>query len=183
MLIGKQINKIRKSRKMTLIELSQLSGVQVATLSRIENEKMVGTLESHMCIAKALGIDITQLYKDQTPPLEPITVETQDSATEQFQHNERSSYEILTKKILNKKMMPILLRLEKDGETTIEQGHTGSEKFIYVLEGKIRISINSQSFILEKGHTLYFNASLQHQIRNSGEILARVLCISTPVQL
>ena len=183
MLIGRQIKHLRKSKKITLLELSQLCGVQVATLSRIENEKMVGTLESHMNIAKALGIDVTQLYIDTPRPNEPIMVETQQDETEQFQHNEKSSYEILTKKVLKKKMMPILIRLDQDGETTIEQGISGSEKFVYVLEGRIEIIINAQNYILEKGHTLYFDASLPHQTRNKGEKIARVLCISTPVHL
>lgn len=184
MLIGTKIKQLRKSRKITLVELSRLSGVQVATLSRIENKKMVGTLDSHMQIAKALGIDVTQLYS-QSPAqtLEQSQVELPGLQSDQFKHNERSGYEILTKKLLNKKMMPILVRLEHEGETPVEQGVSGSEKFVYVLEGKIEITVGDQIYILEKAHTLYFDASLPHRIRNKGDKAARILSVGTPVML
>ena len=183
MLIGKHIKKLRKSKKMTLVELSVNSGVQVATLSRIENEKMVGTLESHITIAKALGIDVTELYKRTPQAPKTIDVETPSSLTDQFKHSDKTAYEILTKKVLNKKMMPVLIRLEAGGETPVEQGVAGSEKFVFVLEGKIEIKLDNQAYILEKAHTLYFQASLPHRIRNKGEKTARVLCVATPMGL
>jgi len=61
MYIGEKLHAIRKAKRISLTELSEKSGVQMATLSRIENKKMVGTLESHMQIAKVLGIDVTEL--------------------------------------------------------------------------------------------------------------------------
>jgi transcriptional regulator with XRE-family HTH domain len=183
MFIGDKIKSLRKSQKMTLTELSQKSGVQMATLSRIEHKKMVGTLESHMNIAKALGIDVTQLYADKAAEPKLIEVETPQSLTDQFQHSEKSSYEILTKKILNKKMMPVLIRLDKGGESAVEQGKAGSEKFIFLLEGRVEVVVGEQSYILEKANTLYFDASLPHRFINKAGQTARVLCVSTPVTL
>ncbi|MBL8014111.1 MAG: helix-turn-helix transcriptional regulator [Candidatus Omnitrophica bacterium] len=168
---------------MTLVELSKKSGVQVATLSRMENGKMVGTLESHMNIAKVLGMDITTLYQQSLKPAEPPIVEPSGPGTEEFKHSEDSGYEILTKKILNKKMMPILIRIEAGAQTPVEQGARESEKFIYALEGTIELTVHEQKFLLEKGHTLYFDASLPHRLRNVSKHQARALCVSTPVML
>jgi transcriptional regulator with XRE-family HTH domain len=182
MFVGDKVKALRKAQKMTLTELSQKSGVQLATLSRIEHMKMVGTLESHMNIAKALGIDVTQLYGGLGTEPKPIEVETPQSLTDQFQHSEKSSYEIMTKKILNKKMMPVLIRLDEGGETAIEQGKPASEKFVFVLEGHIEVTIGDQSYILEKANTLYFDASLPHRFKNKGKT-AKILCVSTPVTL
>ena len=183
MFIGDKVRLLRKSKKMTLTELSQKSGVQLATLSRIEHMKMVGTLESHMQIASALGVDVTHLYSELGGEAKPIEVETPQSLTDQFQHSDKASLEILTKKVLSKKMMPVLVRLEAGGETAVEQSVAGSEKFIFVLEGKIEIKVNNHPYILEKTHTLYFDAALPHRIRNAGEKAARILCVSTPVTL
>lgn len=46
--IGRIIRRLRKERKITLLELSQKSGVAIATLSRIETGKMTGRLKSHL---------------------------------------------------------------------------------------------------------------------------------------
>ncbi|MCK5178412.1 MAG: helix-turn-helix transcriptional regulator, partial [Candidatus Omnitrophica bacterium] len=62
MYIGKRLRELRMAQGMSLSGLAEKSGVQIATLSRIEHLKMTGTVESHMNIARALDIDITQLY-------------------------------------------------------------------------------------------------------------------------
>ena len=109
MLIGKTIKGLRKKRKMTLTELSRKSGIQLATLSRIENSKMMGTVESHINIAKALGVEITDLYKGISAQTKNLTAETSQPNAEAFKHNEKSSHELLTKNIAGKKMVPVLI--------------------------------------------------------------------------
>ena len=183
MLIGKKIKELRKSQKMTLTELSRMSGIQLATLSRMENEKMTGTLESHMNIAKALGINITELYRDIEPEAEKIALQRDDEQKDVFVHSDKSSFEILTGKVLSKKMMPILLRVEAQGRTATEQNKAGTEKFIYVLEGDMEANIEDKTYPLSKGNTLYFDASLKHYFVNSGKSVTRFLCVTTPVTL
>jgi len=179
------MQEIRKSKKMSLTELSEKSGVQIATLSRMENQKMTGTLESHIQIAKALGIDLTALYQDVAAQEQESRVEVQkDSASaDVFNYSEKSSYEILTNKILNKKMMPVLLRIEPGGCTNKEQNASGSEKFIFVLEGYIKVDIGHTTYSLGPSNTLYFDSSLPHIFTNDGSATAKLICVTTPVAL
>ena len=182
MYIGKKLESLRKSKKMSLTELSQKSGVQMATLSRIENMKMVGTLESHIQIAKALGVDVTELYKGITRENAIIDM-GQDKNMDVFTHSDAASFEILTKNIMNKKMMPTLIRIEGGGKTNKEQNPGGSEKFLFVLEGQVEVSVDSQKFALHKNNTLYFDASLPHFYRNTGKSVAKLISVVTPVSL
>lgn len=183
MLIGDKLHEIRKAKKMTLTELSDKSGVQLATLSRIENKKMTGTLESHIAIAKALDIEVVELYNSIIQEEKKIEVEETNRNSEVFTHNDRSSFEILTKNVLKKKMMPILLRVEEGGTTQAEQYAKNSERFIFILEGSIEVIIGKQSFKLDKHHTLYFDASLTHKFKNIGRNTAKIICVTTPVAL
>lgn len=184
--VGKIIKELRQAQKMSLSGLSLKSGVQIATLSRMENQKMVGTLESHMNIAKALGIELTKLYSDLTvPPHSPLAADRQASKTqsEVFVHSDKSSYEILTSKVLSKKMMPILLKIEPGGRTNTEQNAPGAEKFVFVLQGKIEVKVKDETYTLSKHNTLYFDAFLPYYMENTGKTLAKVLCVGTPVTL
>jgi len=104
MYIGKQLKQIRKTKHMTLQELSAKSKVQVATLSRMENSKMTGTLESHMDIAKALGVNVTALYSDIIKEDTNITIKNGSPSTDVFVHNNAASSEMLTSQIMLKKM-------------------------------------------------------------------------------
>lgn len=183
MLIGDKLHEIRKNKKITLTELSDKSGVQLATLSRIENKKMTGTLESHIAIAKALDIEVVELYSAVIQDDKKIEVSDTKNNSEIFTHNDKSSFEILTKNVLSKKMMPTLLRIEEGGATQAEQNTKNSEKFLFVLEGNIEIVIGKQSFKLEKNNTLYFDASITHKFKNTGKSTAKIICVTTPVAL
>lgn len=178
--IGKTIHALRKENKMTLLELADSSGVALATLSRMENGKMTGTLESHMKICDALGVALPELYRDLRSTKEAIDLQKQKSRTEVFIHDKRSSEEILASKILNKKMLPVLIKLSKGGKTQKEQARAGIEKFIYVLDGRIEANIGEEKYNLMKGDTLYFEASTPHFFKNTHNNNARLLSIVSP---
>src|SRR3989344_6305811 len=181
MYIGKRVQELRKVKGMSLTELAEKSGVQIATLSRMENMKMTGTLESHMNIARALGVDITQLYTAIIKEEDKAQVQTPKSLSDVFVHSEKSSYEILTSNILGKRMMPILLKIEPEGQTNMEQNPPGSEKFVFVLDGKIEVRAGEKVYALSRYNTLYFDASLEHKFVNTGKTTAKVICVGTPV--
>ena len=51
--LGFTIRRLRTERNMTLMQVSDLTGIQPATLSRMENNKMIGTLDSYNALAEA----------------------------------------------------------------------------------------------------------------------------------
>ena len=177
--LGETIHKIRKEREMTLLELAEKSGVALATLSRMENGKMTGTLESHMKICEALGIALPDLYKNLLASKRAIDINTQRSRTEVFIHDKKSSEELLASKASNKKMMPVLIKIRKGGKTR-EEAKPGIEKFIYVLDGKIEANVGEEKYNLGKGDTLYFEAAAPHLFKNTHSYDAKLLCVISP---
>ncbi len=178
--LGKRIRELRKKRGMTLAEVSKKSGVALATLSRVETGRMTGTLESHTAIARTFGMTLPEFYSEMD---KPIIMQTKDDYGDVFVHDKKTSSVILTKDIFNKKMLPALIQLQPGGKTHMEQLKKGAEKFIYVLQGKLEVAIGDAKNTLEKGATLYFDASHEHYIRNIGNAEAQCLCIVTPTTL
>lgn len=180
MQIGEKIQQLRKAKKISLTELSEKSGVQMATLSRIENLKMTGTVESHIAIAKVLGISLAELYKGVGVDEKPVDVQTKKITGEIFLKSAKATYEMLTSKVFEKKMMPVLLRIEPGGISEPEQNPIGSEKFIFCLEGKVEAVINEKTYPVKKHTSLYFEGSLPHYLKNIGKTQAVILSIITP---
>ena len=181
--IGKQLKEIRQNKNMTLAQLAQKSGVQIATLSRIENDKMTGTLQSHLNIAQALAVDVTALYKDIIREENPADLKIAQNTADVYQHTDQSSSEILVSQVLGKKMTPFLIKLGPQRQTPQEQNKSGTEKFIFILDGKIEAKIGRETYALAKNSSLYFDAGLPHQITNKGKTGARLLCVATPMTL
>jgi transcriptional regulator with XRE-family HTH domain len=181
--VGDVVHKLRKSKKMTLLELSNASGVAIATLSRIENGKMTGTLESHMGICRALEINLPELYRDLSSSKKTVEMRQKTAKADVFIHDNKAASEMLATNFMNKKMMPVLIKIGKSGRTHSEETKSGVEKFIYILEGKVEASVGNTKYDLSKGDTLYFESSLPHHFRNSGTGEARVISVTTPPAL
>jgi len=182
MRVGDIIHKLRKECKMTLLELSEKSGVALATLSRVENNKMTGTLDSHISISKALGIDLPDLYKDIASAKKIIELHPKKIKAD-IGYSKRSVREVLTSGVSSKKMMPVLIKISKAGATASERSKSGAEKFIYIVSGKVRAGIGEEKYDLSEGDTLYFDASTPHHFRNTGSTEARVISVTCPSAL
>lgn len=181
--VGEIIHRLRKEQKMTLSELSEKSGVALATLSRIENGRMTGTLESHMKICDSFQISLPELYRDLSGPKNTPFVQKPSERTEIFVHTKKTVSEMLTPKVLDKKMMPLLIKLEPNGITHKEENKKGVEKFLFVLSGRIEITIGEKTYTLNKNDTLYFNSSVSHSMKNISNSEARIICVISPPTL
>ncbi len=181
--VGEIIHKLRKARKMTLLELSNKSSVALATLSRMENGKMTGTLDSHMRICQALEIALPDLYKDLVESTRKIEVQTQKERAEIFVHDKKAKSEILASNVMSKKMMPAITLIAKGGSTHPEETKPGVEKFIYVLGGKLEANIGQQKYNIMKGDTLYFESAVPHHFKNTGNGDACLITVVAPPTL
>ena len=180
MLIGKRIKDSRIARHDP-DRTGAASGIQIATLCRIETKNDLSS--SRTQIARALGIDLTDLYKNiESEAAEPDVIGKKPIA-ETFTYNDRASYEILTSKLLHKRMMPILLKIEEGGTTNPEQNSPGAEKFIFVLKGEITATVDKETYPLKANSSLYFDASVRHHFINKGKGTAKAVCVTTPVTL
>ena len=67
MALGQNIRRRRKDQGLTLEQLSDLSGVEVGTISAIENRDSARSKYA-TALARALGVSMEQLERDQTEP-------------------------------------------------------------------------------------------------------------------
>ncbi|MFA5142889.1 MAG: cupin domain-containing protein [Candidatus Omnitrophota bacterium] len=177
--VGQIIHKLRTAKQMTLIELSEKSGVALATLSRIENGKMTGTLKSHIKICAALGIVLPDLYKELPSSKKLLELKPKGTDRKVSVHDKRSSSIILASNIQGKAMLPLLITLAKGARTGTEEGNHGIEKFVYLLDGKIDAEIGEELYSLGPGDTIYFDSSAPHHFRNVGAGEARIISVTS----
>ena len=177
MRIGEKIHKLRKLKHMTLEELSKKSGVALATLSRMENDRMIGTLESHNRICKALNTSITKLYESFDTENNITENTKKNNRIEHLMSSEKIKYELLIKEPFNKKFLPTLIKIEKQTKTQQEKCSNGIEKFIYMLSGNIQITINDKQYSLKQEDSLFFDGSLPHKFINNSKKEAKLLCV------
>ena len=182
--VGERIRLLRKEQRLNLEDLAQRSGLALATLSRLENGKQVGTFRTHQKIAQALGMAVTDLYKGlerAEPP--PAVVQEDSSEAESFNYDEKASAVLLANRVLGKRIFPQMLILQPRGKTAVEQYRLGTERWVYGLEGQVEVKLGRRRYRIGRGQALSFKGSVEHQFRNTGRSLAKAILVTSPVVL
>ena len=174
--IGVRIRNLRRQKKVTLIELSKITGVAQATLSRMETGLMLGTVKSHQKIAEALGISLGQLYGGIDARYEKTRHLAAAEHRKICTKTDQMKCELLTQEASKKKMTPLLITLAAHGRSVVEQLDRGVEKFLFILEGTVTARLEETDYTLNVYDTLYFDAAIPHQLINSAGRQAKIFC-------
>ena len=184
MRIGEIIRELRGN--LTQAELAKKSGVNFTTISKIEKGTFTGKIELHQKIAKGLGVNILDLYKELDKPPAPtyeITQIRENPSSDIFYYDKGVVSQILVKGLSGRKMLPENLLIKTGKITHLEQKPVGTDQLIVVLEGTIEIKIDTEILKLQKGQSIYFDASKPHIIRNISKTTVKCLRVSSPATL
>lgn len=179
--LGERIRTLRKQKKITLVELSKMTGVAQASLSRIETGIMNGTVESHRKIAEALGMSLSEMYTGIDPKLSEISYTSNDLIKKEAEvKGDNVRIELLTTQMTTRKFAPILISIPQGASITYEKLERGTDKFLWVQSGTIMITLNNNDYTLNQNETIYFDASFSHIIKNTGIQEAQILSVTSP---
>jgi transcriptional regulator with XRE-family HTH domain len=180
-LIASNIKMVRKNRKMTLDQLAALTGLTKGYLSKIERSKKAPPYSTINKIAVAFGVDAASLIGEGFSK----TAESKISFTRKDHGrivpivrslSEGSlygySYEALAVDKRGKNMEPYIIEPAFGEEAIFE--HEG-EEFVYVLEGTHALVYGGERFVMRKGDSVYFDATVPHTGISPGKRKARLL--------
>lgn len=180
--IGGKLRALRRNRRMRLKDLSKVSGLSMATISRIETGHIIGTIKAHKAVAKAFNMGLADFYLGLEDEIDRPKQEKQDEPTV-YSHNKKVSHNILTGSLLNKKMMAQKISIAPGASTAQEKASPDSEKFIYILEGAVEAAIGDNKYNLKKFDALHFNSNTPHSFKNISKQNAEIFCALTPPQV
>jgi len=175
--VGRRLRELRLEADLSIRALAELSDLNVNTLSLIENGKSSPSVSTLQQLAKALEVPITAFFEIESPPKSIVFQKSGGRPRAEFSHG---TLEDLSTGLIWRGGQPLLIVLEPkadSGPTPIV--HTGHE-FVFCLEGYLEYTIKGQSYLLEPGDSLLFEAYLPHRWENVGEIPSRSLLVLCP---
>ena len=182
--MGERLREIRKGRRLTLKALAERSGVALSTLSKIELGQISVSYEKLAAAARALDVDIGQLFDARAGGLSnavgkgPVVVRsTLDDAPGYDGQN--YDYRMLATDFPGKRMTPlhgtIVARAMSQFPDFVR--HAGQE-FVMVLAGSVRIHFETGEAIeLRRQESAYFDSGVGHIYLSTGKADARVLVV------
>lgn len=184
--VGARLRQARRSRELTLMQLSELSGIAVSTISKAERGDIALTYDKFVALAHALNVDFDTLFqraKGKTArPIEPTLTR---SGKQLVYDTPNYEYGMIANDLVGKRMVPMRAhiharRLEDFPDYIRHEG----EEFVFLLQGKLELRFeNGSIFRLDQGDSLYFDSAQGHVYLSTGPTDAEVLvcCVDTDI--
>lgn len=146
--------------------ISQMEAAQNLNLSSEEYEKYedgeddipVSILYE---IADYYRVDLTEVLTGVSPKLHDVCYLKKGEGLK-VERYDQYDFQSLAYKYANRKIEPLLVNLDPGKEPELVS-HKGQE-FNYCLEGRMKVVIGSEEYILEPEETLYFNSMIPHKM-------------------
>jgi len=180
--VTSKLKKIRKQKKLTLKDMSELTGFSISFLSQMERGISPVTLTSLKKITKALGISMKEIFHEEEASEDSVDIYTRknpDVRLEGMQRNYKKMT-VLSGHFSQRKMDIIHLIMEAEFLDFEESAHEG-EEFYYVLKGNAQFVIDGVTYYVEQGKTIQFPSGKKHYVRNPGKCELELLCVLTPL--
>ncbi|MEU0091753.1 XRE family transcriptional regulator [Kribbella sp. NPDC006257] len=152
--VGPRLKQLRLRREITLADLSEVTGISVSTLSRLEAGLRRPTLEQLLPLASAYGATLDELV--DAPPtgdprinLRPITC------------TDGTTVLPLTRRAGGIQAYKFILPTGKDDQEPDLRTHEGFD-WAYVLNGRLRVVLGEHDMILNPGEAVEFDTRTPH---------------------
>jgi len=176
--VGHRLRELRAVRGLSMRVLADQSGLNVNTLSLIENQRTSPSVSTLQQLAQTLQVPISAFFEtDHGDKL----VAHQSAGNRPRALITHGSIEDLGAGMSRFGAEPFIVTLAPNadsGKTPIV--HTGRE-FIYCLEGHIAYTVDTKTYNLEPGDSLLFEAYLPHHWKNLDTTPSRNLLILCPL--
>ena len=176
--VGARLRMLRAGAGLSIRALAEMSGLNVNTLSLIENGKSSPSVSTLQQLAGALGVPVTEFFVTEQGTNTVVYQKDGERPRALFEHG---SMEDLGAGMSRFGAEPLIVTLEAkadSGKNPIV--HTGRE-FVYCLEGHVAYTVDTETYVLEPGDSLLFEAYLPHRWRNSDATPSRVLLVLCPM--
>ena len=145
--VGQKIKKARTGKKVKLGQLANQTGFSVDYLKEIESGKAIPAVGALLQISRAL------------------------------ERTENYAYTTLTPGAENKHLKGFLVTVEPHQDHKGVGYHHEGEEFVYVLQGKIEVSVGEHVNVLNAGDSLHFNSGIDHNMKSISDEATELLIV------
>ena len=178
--IGREVRGYRRQQEITVAELSQMTGLSIGMLSKIENGNTSPSLTTLQTLANALSVPLTSFFRRFEESRQAVHTKSGEGV-EMDREGTRANhqYNLLGHIGANASgviVEPYLITLTDKSDVFQTFQHAGIET-IYMLEGEVDYRHGEEIHTLKPGDTLFFDADAPHGPEKLVKLPARYLSI------
>ncbi|MEM9263528.1 MAG: XRE family transcriptional regulator [Pseudomonadota bacterium] len=163
--IGREVRSYRRDRNLTVADLAAKTSLSIGMLSKIENGNTSASLTTLQTISTALSVPITSLFRRYEEVREAVHIKS-GAGVEIEREGTRAGHQYnllghLGSNASGVMMEPYLIRLTDRSDIFPTFQHDGIE-LLYVIDGEFNYRHGDQTYNLQPGDSLLFDADAPH---------------------
>ncbi|GAB7388774.1 helix-turn-helix domain-containing protein [Bacillaceae bacterium] len=161
--IARNLQRIRKSRGLSLDKVAELTGVSKAMLGQIERGESNPTVTTLWKIANGLNVSFSSFVEEDPAPVSVVSTKEVEPLVENagkykvyplFPFDPKKRFEMYT------------VELAPGCSHASEAHQAGVEEYLIVSQGNIEVEIDGHTYELQQGTAIRFPANRPHIYRN-----------------
>ncbi len=174
---GDKLRILRIERKISQRALAEMAGISANSVSLIERDEISPSVATLQSLARALNVRMSYFFEEDTVQSILHVKAMQRSCID----SQGVCIESVGSRINGQEVEPFLIRLAPNTSSGERQVIHSGHEVVYCLKGKLEYLIDGQSYYVEAGDFLVFEAGLPHLWRNPFDLPAEfILILQTP---
>lgn len=169
--IGEKLRSLRLRKSMGLVELGKHTGLSAAMLSKLERGKLFPTLPTLLRISMVFGVGLEHFFTDERK--RHVIAIARKGERIRFPASPGGSvaynFESLDFKATDRKLNGFYAEFEAISPQKVRGHQHPGVELIYLLSGKLELTIGSETLVLEEGDAVYFDSIVRHSYHRLGK--------------
>lgn len=177
--VGERIKALREAQDMSVEQVARLAGIDAARLKAYEDGTAVPAIGAVIQLSRVLGSKTEGLLHGGGAVSEHLTIcRAGDSLSgDQGDTEQNYSYISLTRPgTAGHRMEPFLISFDPAASKPAPIAHDGQE-FCYILEGTVELDYDGRVWRLERGDSVYLDATHPHAFHGASTPVAKMLAV------
>jgi len=170
MSFGQRIKAYREGKKLSIKALAHETGYPADLLEKVEKDETTPPVALVLQLSRALKVDVA-IFDHEENKKATSRVKSQKKRAGSY------AYTQLTQSGSDKHLGGYLITIEPNTTHEGVEYHHEGEEFVYVLKGKLSISVGKNTSLLERGECIHFNSALHHALSNPSDEKAELLVV------
>lgn len=159
--IASRVKGLRLLTGRTVEEIAKVLDIRPSLYEQYENGEDDIPVSLMNELANYYEVDMTEILTGISPKLKDVCMVKKGEGL-RVERYDQYEFQSLAYKYAGRKIEPLLVTLipGKDPELVSHKG----QEFNYCLEGRMKVIVGDQEYILEPGDSLYFNSMILHKM-------------------
>lgn len=170
--VGEKLRALRLRKSMGLVELGKHTGFSAAMLSKLERGKLFPTLPTLLRIAMVFGVGLEHFFNNERQ--RHVVVIARKKERLRFPDSPGGgsisyNFESLNFKATERKLNAFYAEFEPVAAEKLRPHQHPGVELLYLISGKLELTIGSETFTLESGDAVYFDSGVRHIYHRAGK--------------